>query len=381
MPRTLSIKTAVAAVSVSLLLVSCAKQRDTIRIGVGAPMTGSQAKMGTDILNGVLLSVQEWNAKGGVLGKQIEVVKRDDEANEQVAKNIAYDFANQNVAGVIGHYNSGCMIPASEVYKEYMIPVITPAATNPFVTDRKLPNVFRICGRDDVQGRVAADYAVDVMQATRIAALHDKTAYGEGLARYFKEQVEARLGPDAMVYYGGFPNKESNFKPYLTSMAEKNPQVYFFGGIYDQAGPLVVQSKDLGIQATFISGDGVIDPEFVKTAQACAEGSLLTFAEFLPFSPDFEKYPRAKAFNEAYTPMFGTPGPYSLYAYEAANVLLSSIAVASTVDGAAVSAAIRGNEHDTILGKIRFDEKGDIVGSFYVVWMVKDGDFVLASRL
>jgi len=363
------------------LFASCGTKKDeTIRIGVGGPITGGQAKMGADILNGVNLAVEQWNAKGGVLGKKIEVVARDDEANPPTAKNIAYDLMNQNVVGVIGHFNSGCTRPASDVYKEMGVPMITPSSTDPFVTDRKYFNVFRVCGRDDVQGPVAADYAIDVMKAKRIAALHDKTSYGEGLANAFRKRVEARLGAEAFVYWGGFPDKESNFKPYLTAMADKNPEAYFFGGIYNQAGPLVVQSKDMGIQATFISGDGVIDPVFLKTAGKCAEGSLLTFADFSPTEPDFEKYPLAKPFVEGYRTKFQTPpGPYSVYAYDAANILLAAIEKAGSTDGKTVSDAIRSMEHTTSLGKIHFDEKGDIKESFYVVWVVKDGKFVRAQ--
>ena len=135
----------------------------------------------------------------------------------------------------------------------------------------------------------------------------------------------------------------------------------------------------MGIDAVLISGDGVIDPEFLKTAGARAEGSLLTFAEFLPFAPDFKKYPQAKTFTDGYQKKFGTPGPYSVYAYDAANILLSSIAKCGSTDGKKLAEAIRANEHETTMGKIRFDEKGDIVGSFYVVWTVKDGKFALAQ--
>lgn len=352
---------------------------DVIKIGVAGPLTGGQSKMGSDVLNGAQLAVDEWNERGGVLGRKIVIVKQDDEANEQLARSVANTLVNERVVGVIGHFNSGCMIPASDVYKEAGIPVITPSATNPYVTDRGYFNVFRVCGRDDVQGQVAAEYVVDVLGCRRIAVLHDKTAYGEGLARYFKETVEKKLGKEAIVYYGGFSNKESNFRPFLTAMAAENPEIYFFGGIYDQAGPLVVQAKDMGITIPLVSGDGVIDPEFLKTAREHAEGTFLTFADFLPFAPDYEKYPEARKFTERYEEKFGTPGPYSLYAYDATNILLAGIQMAGSTDGRKISDAIRNTEHSTALGKIRFDEKGDIAGSFYIMWEVKDGAFVRAD--
>ncbi|MDQ7778867.1 MAG: branched-chain amino acid ABC transporter substrate-binding protein, partial [Planctomycetota bacterium] len=239
-----------------LLLCACGdggqKSEEVIKIGVAGPLTGGQAKMGSDILNGVTLAVDEWNAKGGVLGKKIVIVKQDDGANEQLARSVANTLVNENVVGVIGHFNSGCTIPASVLYNEAGIPMITPSATNPYVTERKLFDVFRVCGRDDIQGRVAAEYVVDVLGCKKIAALHDKTAYGEGLATYFKETVEKRLGADAMVYYGGFTKQESNFRPYLEAMSQKSPEIYFFGGIYDQAGPLAVQAKDMGINIPMV---------------------------------------------------------------------------------------------------------------------------------
>jgi len=373
-----------------IVLLGCGSgaKPETIKIGVAGPLTGSQSKMGTDVLNGAKLAVEQWNAKGGVLGKQIEIVDRDDEAKEPMAKTVAYELIDANVVGIIGHFNSGCTIPASEDYYRNNIPMITPSATNPKVTERKDPktgeyywNIFRVCGRDDVQGERAARFALDKLKVQRVAVMHDKTAYGQGLADYFKKAIEKSGKPEYVVYYGGFDDKEKNFKPYLSTVQEKNPDVLFFGGIYHQAGLLALQMRDIGMKAIFISGDGVIDPEFLKTAGKSAEGSYLTFSELLPFAKGiYDKFPGVRKFMEDYQAQFGQPGPYSIYAYDAANILLSGIEKANSTEGKKIADTIRANEHDSCLGKISFDNKGDILGSFYAIWVVKDGDFYFVEK-
>jgi branched-chain amino acid transport system substrate-binding protein len=365
------------------LLLGCggSAKSDVVKIGVAGPLTGSQAKMGADIFNGVKLAVQQWNEKGGVLGKKIEIVGRDDEAKEPQAKTVAFELINAGVVGVIGHFNSGCTIPASEEYFRNNIPIITPSSTNPYVTDRKYWNVFRICGRDDAQGERAAIYAVEKLKVQRVVVLHDKTAYGEGLAGCFKKAVEKLAKPENIVYYGGIDKSETNFKSLLSTIKEKNPDSVFFGGIYDQAGLLVLQMRDGGITVPFISGDGVIDTEYLKTAGKSADNSYLTFPELLPFAKGiYEKFPEARKFNEEYAAKFKSPGPYSLYAYDAANILISSIQKAGTTEGKKLAETIRSTEHNCCMGKIKFDDKGDILGSFYAIWGVKDGEFVFVEK-
>lgn len=354
---------------------------ETIKIGVAGPMAGDMAKMGTDVLNGAKLAVEQWNVRGGVLGKKIEIILRDDEGKEPMAKTVAYELINAGVVGIIGHFNSGCTIPASEEYYRNNTPIITPSSTNPYVTERKYWNVFRICGRDDVQGERAARFAIEKLKVQRVVVLHDKTAYGEGLANYFKKAIESLGKPEYVVYYGGFTKDERNFRPYLSTIQEKNPDAVFFGGIYNQAGLLVLQMRDMGLKVPFISGDGVIDPEFIKTAGKSADNSFLTFPELLPFVPDVcEKFLIAKKFNEDYQSKFGQVGPYSIYSYDAANILLTAIQKANSTDGKKIAEAIRNSEHDCAMGRIKFDAKGDILGSFYGIWEVKDSTFHFVEK-
>jgi branched-chain amino acid transport system substrate-binding protein len=350
-----------------MISVGCSAKIDVVKLGIAGPLTGDQAKMGTDVLNGATLAVEEWNAKGGVLGKPIVIVARDDMAQEQQAQSVAKELAGEGVVGVVGHFNSGCTIPASVVYHDSNIPMITPSSTNPYVTDRNFANVFRVCGRDDQQGKVAADFAVNALKTKRVAILHDKTQYGQGLADEFKKALGANA---ETVYYGGFPKEELNFKPIISAVKETNPDLWFFGGIYNQAGPMVVQAREAGLTAVFMSGDGVIDPVFLKVAGASAEGSYLTF------SRDPKDAPTAQAFLDKYHKQYGEHGPYSIYAYDAANIILSAIQAAGTTDGTKVSEQIRKTVYDGSIGKVQFDAKGDLASSYYIIWVVKDGKFV-----
>ena len=351
---------------VSVGLLGCSKPTNTIKIGVAGPMTGDQSKQGQDLKNGVELAIAEWNERGGILGKKIELSVGDDQHDPKQAVSVANRFVNLGVVGVVGHWNSSASIPASEVYARASLPMITPASTNPQVTDRGYPNIFRICGRDDQQGKVAAEYAIEALKVKKVAILHDKTTYGQGLANEFKKA----LGNNAeVVHEGGIIQGDKDFRGVLTTVATKSPDLFFFGGIYPEGGLLVRQAKEVGLTAPMMSGDGVIDPVFIQIAGEAAEGTYLTF------TPDTAKLPGAAGVIGRYKGKYGEPGPYSLYAYDAANVLLAGINKAGATEGRKVSEAIHGLTHDGVTGRIQFDKKGDIPKMQYVVWITRQGKF------
>ena len=352
----------------TLALFGCnAKQTDVIKIGVAGPVTGDQAKMGMDFKNGVSLAVEEWNSKGGVLGKKIDMIVGDDQHDPKQAVSVANKMVNDGVVGVIGHFNSNCSIPASDVYNRAGIPVITPGSTNPQLTDKGYRGVVRVCGRDDQQGKVAAVFVKDRLKLKKVAILHDKTTYGQGLADEFRKNLGGKVD---VVYYGGIVQGDKDFKMILISVKSKDPELVFFGGIYPEAGLLVKQAKELGFNAPFMSGDGTIDPKFIEIAgAAAAEGTYLTF------SPDPKNIPSAKGFIEKYRAKYGEIGPYSIYAYDAANILLNAIKEANSTEGKAVIEKLHSMEFNVALGKIKFDEKGDVTVSPYVVWITKNGRF------
>lgn len=344
-----------------------------LKIGVAGPITGGQAKNGQDLKEGTLLAVEEWNAKGGVLGRTIELVVRDDEAMDKNAPSVARELVDAGVVGVIGHFNSGCTIPASEVYHGAGVVTITPASTNTYVTDRKYPDVFRVCGRDDQQGKTAAYYISDVMKAKKVAVYDDKTAYGKGLA---DECAKGLAGRVEVVIREGFDVTERNFRPYLTKLKEAGVDVWFFGGIYEQAAPMLLQASQLGIKAPMMSGDGVhgYQADFIDKVGAAANGTLTTF-------PDTTANPGYADFSRRYEERFKTaPGPYAIYSYAAARILLEGIAKAGSTEGAKVAAALHGGSFETPLGTIAFDEKGDVRAmDYYKVWVIRDGKHALAG--
>ncbi len=351
----------------SLIVFGCqAKQKDTIKIGIAGPMTGDQAKMGMDFKNGVSLAVEEWNSKGGVLGKKIDMIISDDQHDPKQAVSVANKMVNEGAVGVIGHFNSNCSIPASDVYSRAGIPVITPGSTNPQLTDKGYKEIFRVCGRDDQQGKAGADFVRDQLKLKNVAVLHDKTTYGQGLADEFKKSLGGKIN---VVYYGSIVQGDKDFKMVLTAVKNKDPELVFFGGIYPEAGLLVKQAKELGFNAPFMSGDGTIDPKFIEIAGAAAEGTYLTF------SPDPKNIPSAKGFIEKYLPKYGEIGPYSIYAYDAANILLNAIKEAGSTESKAVIEKLHSMDFNVALGNIKFDAKGDVTVSPYVVWITKNGKF------
>ncbi|MCH7760085.1 branched-chain amino acid ABC transporter substrate-binding protein [candidate division TA06 bacterium] len=355
------------SIFILLSLLSCKKEENVLWIGVAGPMTGDQAKMGIDMSNGVTLAVEEWNERGGILGKKIKIIKGDDRRDPREAVNVANKFVNEGVVGVIGHFNSSCSIPASKIYFEFGIPQISPASTNPTLTEQGFDSVFRVCGRDDQQGKVGAEFILNILKKTKIAVLHDKTTYGQGLADELKKNAEA-LGATT-VAYEGIIQGDNDFTAVLTKVKTKNPEVVYFGGIYPEAGLLVKQMRHLDLDAIFVSGDGVIDPEFIKIGGDATEGT------FLSFGPSVEELPTAKKFIETYTERFGEIGPYSTYSYDATQILLTAISLAKTIDGKKVAEAIHNLRYEGALGAIEFDEKGDVKIAPYIFWVVKGGKF------
>lgn len=357
----------ILALLLGLLAASCtSKSSNEIKIGAAGPMTGDQSKMGTDLRHGVELAVEEWNAKGGVLGKKVVLQAEDDQHDPKQAVAVANKFVNSGVVGVIGHWNSSASIPASGVYNQAKVVMITPASTNPQLTEQGFSTVFRVCGRDDQQGPVAARFARERFPTGAVAVLHDKTTYGQGLA----EQFERALGEGPrVVFSSGVTQGDKDFRAVLTTVRGAKPDLIFFGGIYPEAGLLVRQARELGLTAPFIVGDGTYDQKFLEIAGPAAEGTFLTFG------PDPSHIPQAKAFLATYGERFGPHGPYSIYAYDAANILLSAIAQAGTADGAQVAETIRSLAHPGAQGEIRFDAKGDVLNAPYIVWTVKNGVF------
>ncbi|MBI3078855.1 MAG: branched-chain amino acid ABC transporter substrate-binding protein [Deltaproteobacteria bacterium] len=293
----------------------------------------------------------------------------DDQRDPKQGVAIAHKFVSAGVAGVIGHFNSSVSIPASTVYHEGGIVQITPASTNPQYTDRGLWNVFRVCGRDDQQGKVAADFVVQKLRAKRVAVLHDKTTYGQGLADEFAKAIKAqKVTP---VSYGGVTQGDKDYTAVLTAVKGKDPQVLFFGGIHPEAILISKQMRALGMKAPLVSGDGVWTEEYIKIAGPAAEGAYITF------TPDQKRIKEAQSVIRRHQEKYKRDvGAYTIYSYVAATILLEAIKATGGTQGRKLADHIRKTSWRTALGPIEFDRKGDVKVSPYVVWQVKNGKFV-----
>ena len=350
-------------------LVGCQKGQDTIKIGLAAVQSGSDAQIGATMLDGSQIAIDEWNAKGGVLGKQIETISLDDEGNAQKANTVAHNLVDDGVVAVLGHLNSNCTIPASIVYNDGKVIQITPGSTNPKYTEQGFPYAFRICGRDDQQGPVAATFLHDQLKLTKIAILHNKTAYGEGLATEVKKTFESLGGQVTM--FQGIGQDENDFSANLSVIQGSGAEGFFWGGMYGQGGPLCVKMRQAGVNIPFVSGDGCYAQPFIDTVGGAAQNV------FISFGKDYGSRPEAQAFVQKYKETYQRDvGAYSVYGYDAANVLLTAIQQAGSTDPDKVSAVMKSRPFDTILGKVEFDDKGDVKTSGFVLWTIKDGKFV-----
>ncbi len=345
-----------------------AKVDDTITVTIGSagPLTGSIAHLGKDDDNGVRLAIDQANEKGVTLGgKKVKFVvqSEDDQADPKLGPTIAQKFADAKVAGVVGHLNSGVTIPASAVYNQAGIPVISGSATNPKLTEQGFKNVFRTVGRDDQQGPAVAQY-LEGLKVKKVAIADDATAYGEGLA----DQVEKTLKAAGVqvVAREKTTDKATDFKAILTKMKGKSPDAIFYGGMDATGGPMLKQARELGIKAVFSFGDGACTAEMSKLAGPASEGMICSQAG-LPTeaaSPDF-----VKAFNAKY----GEIKQYAPFFYDGANVIIASMKKADSADPAKYLPEMQKISYDGATGHIEFDEKGDRKNAEITIFTLKDG--------
>lgn len=361
-----------------LLVPCCAKEEKVIKIGVAGPLTGDQAKVGQDMRNGVLLAVEDANSKGGVLGMKIEIVEMDDRHDPKEAVSVAQKLvADKNVVGVIGHLNSGCCIPASEIYKQAGMAMITPSATNPEVTSRQLSpnwgpkNLFRVCLTDDVQGELAGRFAIERLKVKRAAVIHDKSAYGKGIAMEF-EKAFRKYGGNVLTIEG-ITQGDEDFSAVLTKIKGMSPDLIYFGGMFREGGLIVKQARALGIRAIYMGADGLYTPEYIRIGGEAAEGSIMSF-----LAPPWDKFESVREFMRRYNERFGEIQTYAPYAYDATNILIEAIKRAGTTDRRKISEEVaKTRDFKGITGNITFDEKGDNVNKKVYFYKVSQGKFVL----
>ncbi len=369
--------TRVLAVLAALVLVvpltAAAQGKGTIKIATQSPLSGELAALGEGIKLGTQLAIERLKGPVEKAGFKVELVPFDDQAKPDVgvanAKNI---LADKDVLVVVGHLNSGVALPSSEVYKEVNLVMISPANTNPLITDRGLPNVNRVCGRDDVQGAVAAEFAIDTLKAKSVYIVHNKNQYGQGIAEFFQETAKKK-GAKVLGFEG--TEERANFDPILTPIKAKNPDVIFFGGEYPQAAPMFRQAREKGIKSKFLGPDGMDSTELLKLG-----GKDVVGMHFTTVAGPVKEYPKAKEFGDEFKKKFGKdPEPFAAQAYDATAIGLKGLEAAIKEAGGkmptreAVSKAVRKVKHAGITGTVEFDEKGDPKkAKYFIIQVAKD---------
>src|SRR3954453_19997129 len=361
-----SLKLIGLALGASLALSTAALAQD-ITVAVAGPMTGGESAFGRQMKNGAEQAVTDLNAAGGVLGKKLALFIGDDACDPKQARSVAEKIASSKIPFVAGHYCSSSSIPASEAYADGNVLQITPASTNPLFTERKLWNVARVCGRDDQQGLVAADYIAKYYKGKNVAILNDKTTYGKGLADETKKGLNKAGFTEKM--FESYNKGDKDFNAIVSRLKRDNIDLVYVGGYHQESGLLVRQMRDQGLKTVLMAGDALADKEFASITGPAGEGTLFTFG------PDPRNKPTAKKIVEAFKAKNIDPEGYTLYTYAALQVWTQAVKKAGTTDAKKVMETIKAGKWDTVIGPIEYDAKGDIKQLDYVVykWDAKGG--------
>jgi branched-chain amino acid transport system substrate-binding protein len=335
-----------------------------VKFGVTGPFTGPNAAFGAQLKNGADQAIEDINAGGGILGQKITVSYGDDVSDPKQGVSVANKFAGEGVKFVVGPFNSGVTMPSSEAYQEDGILQITPAATNPKVTERGLWNIFRTCGRDDQQGEVAGAYILKNFKGKKVAFVHDKTTYGQGLADETKKRVNA--GGMKEVLYEGVNLGDKDFSALVSKIKASGADLVYWGGLHTEGGLLVRQMRDQGLKIPLMGGDGIASDEFASIGGPGVEGTLMTYG------PDPRNRPEAKAVLDKFRAKKFEPEAYTLYSYAAVQIIKQAAEAAKSLDPKKVADQIHsGQKFKTVIGEITYDKKGDPNRLDYVVYVWK----------
>jgi len=346
-----------------LLAFSGVAQAD-IKVGVAGPLTGPNAAFGAQLQKGAEQAAEDINAAGGINGEKIILSFGDDVSDPKQGVSVANKFVGDGVKLVVGHFNSGVSMPASEVYQENGILMVGPSATNPKVTERGMWNVFRTCGRDDQQGAVAGKYIKDNFAGKKVAVIHDKTTYGQGLADETKKAANA-LGIKE-VLYEGVNAGEKDFSALVSKIKAAGVDVIYWGGLHTEGGLIVRQARDQGVKAVFMSGDGITSDEFATIGGPGVEGTLMTFP------PEPRNRPEAKEVIAKFEAKKFNPEAYTLYSYAALQIMAQAANNIKSSDPKKIAEEMRsGKAFKTVIGDIAYDKKGDITRPDYTMYVWK----------
>ena len=339
-----------------------------IQVATAGPITGQYASFGEQMKRGAEMAVKDINAAGGVLGEQLVLNVGDDACDPKQAVAVANQMASKGVVFMDGHFCSSSSIPASKVYEEEGILQISPASTNPKFTDEGGWNTHRVCGRDDAQGTAAGALLAQKYAGKNVAILHDKTAYGKGLADETLKAMNGNGLKEAM--YEAYTPGEKDYTALVSKLKDGNIDAVYVGGYHTEAGLIVRQMREQGLKAQLVSGDALVTDEYWSITGEAGEGTIMTFA------PDPQQFPAAKAVVDAFKAENYNPEGYTLYTYAAMQAWAQAATAAGTTDPKKVAEKLRsGVELDTVLGKLKLDAKGDVIDAVYVWYVWHDGKY------
>jgi len=351
-----------------LALAATTSARADVQIGTAGPITGSNATFGVQLKEGAEQAVADINAKGGVLGQKLVLNIGDDACDPKQAVSVANEFASKKVVFVAGHFCSSSSIPASKVYADEGILQITPASTNPKFTDEGSWNTFRTCGRDDQQGAVAGAYIAKEYKGQKVAILHDNSAYGKGLADETKKALNKAGMMEAL--YSAYTPGEKDYSAIVSRLKQAGVNLIYIGGYQTEIGLIKRQATQQGLNATVMGGDALVTSEYWQITGDTGEGTLMTF----PSDPRIR--PTAAAVVKEFKDKGIDPEGYVLYTYAAIQVWAEAATKAGTTDPKKVAAMLKsGGPWDSVLGKIGYDKKGDILDSDYTMYIWHKGSY------
>lgn len=343
-----------------------------ITVAFVGPITGQVAALGEQGRQGAQRAVDDINAAGGINGEKLVLEIGDDACDPKQAVNVANQMASDDVKFVAGHLCSGASIPASKVYEDEGILMITPASTNPKLTDEGGWNVARVCGRDDAQGKVAGDYIAKAHAGKKVAIIDDKGAYGKGLADEARKAMNAAGLTE--VLNESINAGEKDYSALVSKLKDAGVEAIYFGGYHPEAGLILKQMSEQGLNAKMYSADGMNTAELWAIAGPAASNLFFTFA------PDPRKNPAANQIVEQFKAAGYDPEGFTLYTYATLQLYKAAAEATKSTDGEKIAEWLRaGNPVQTVIGEIRLDAKGDVVNPSYVWYTFKDGNYTEAN--
>jgi branched-chain amino acid transport system substrate-binding protein len=367
--RRIAARFSVSSAALALLTAHAVADIDVAFVG---PITGQVAAIGEQGRQGAQRAVDDINAAGGINGERLKLEVGDDACDPKQAVNVANQMASKDVKFVAGHMCSGASIPAAKVYEDEAILMITPASTNPRLTDDGGWNVARACGRDDAQGKVAGDYMAKAYAGKRIAIIDDKSAYGKGLADEARRAMNA--GGLKEVLNESINAGEKDFSALVSKLKDAGVAAIYYGGYHPEAGLILKQMSEQGLNAKMYSADGMNTAELWAIAGPTASNLFFTFA------PDPRENPAARQIVEAFQKSGYDPEGFTLYTYATFQLYKAAAEATNSTDGEKIATWLRaGNPVQTAIGEIKLDEKGDVVDPSYVWYTFKDGNHTEAN--